>query len=91
MSDNTPTKGMSEAFSNFRDLVSENPENHADLISMLKAPKIVNESVIEYASTHGFTINKEDIATYSRAMEHGEIELKDVELQQISGGGKCAE
>jgi hypothetical protein len=49
MSDNTPPKDMSDAFSNFRDLVSENPENHADLISMLKAPKIDNESVIEYA------------------------------------------
>jgi hypothetical protein len=91
MSDNTPTKGMSEAFSNFRNFVSENPENHVDLISMLKAPIPVNESIIEYAEVQGFTVNKDDIDAYTIALDSGNMELNDVELNHVSGGGKCAE
>jgi hypothetical protein len=91
MSDNTSSKGMSDTFSNFRNFVSENPENHADLISMLKTPTPGNKGVIEYAEAQGFTLSNEDVEAYNMTMANGEAELNDIELATVAGGGKCSQ
>ena len=88
MSTNTSTSGMSDTFTNFRTFVSENPDDHEDLIVLLKSPTLVTGEIIEYAATRGFTVNSEDIDAYIKALDRGDMALNDDELTQISGGGK---